>query len=196
MGRPLKVVEPNGFYHAVSRGNNRQDIFDDELRALYLWELTQVARRFDWLVYAWALMSNHVHLVLQIGERGISDGMHQLNTWFAKASNVRFGRVNHCFGQRYWSTVLETERHLLESIRYTLWNPARAGVGEHPADSSWTSYRGSVGLEFAPEPLESGRLLVLFGSKPDTAQEAFARFVGAGARRCLEPWRNGVGIVR
>ena len=70
MGRPHRIVEPNGTYHVVCRGNNKQIIFDDALRAYYLWQLTQVARRFDWWIYAWALMSNHLHVVLQIDRQG------------------------------------------------------------------------------------------------------------------------------
>jgi REP element-mobilizing transposase RayT len=191
MGRPLRVVEPNGIYHIAARGNNRQKIFDDTLRAFFLWELTQVARQFDWWIYGWALMSNHFHLVLQIGDKGLSEGMHQLNTHLARASNARFDRINHCLGRRFWSDLIETDANLYAAIRYVLWNPARAGVEDAPGDCRWTSFRATVGLEWATEPLALGKLLSFFGASPEKARRAFGQFVLSGRERCLHRWDGG-----
>ena len=194
--RKPRIEEPGGYYHFVSRGNNRQDVFDDGLRKLAPIRLGLVAREFDWVVLAWAFMSNHFHMVIQIGDKGFSAGMQKLNLGLARASNARFGRINHCFGDRFWSTLLETDSHLFSSIRYTLWNPARAGVGGHPGDSDWTSFRASVGLDWAPSVLARKRLIEHFGSNPVTAQDAFKQFIWAGRERCLAPWNDGKGILR
>jgi REP element-mobilizing transposase RayT len=171
-------------------------IFDDTLRRLHLLHLGEIAPAFDWEVYAWALMSNHYHMVFKIGELGLSEGMHQLNLRLARASNGRFGRINHCLGQRYWSTHIESDQHFFASVRYTLWNPVRAGIGAHPGDSGWTSFQATVGLEWPPRVLAATQLLAHFGSKPDRARAAFARFVSSGRERCLAPWQDGAGILR
>ena len=126
MPRPPRIIEPHAFYHVVTRGNNKQAIFDDVLRTFFLNHLGRIARDYDWLIFAYALMTNHFHLVLRVGEAGLSKGMCELNGGFARASNARFGRVDHCFGKRFWSTHLETDGHFLASVRYTLWNPPRA----------------------------------------------------------------------
>ena len=118
---------PGPSYHIVSRGNNKQPIFDDALRELFPLQLDIVRRRFDWEVYASALMTNHFHLVLKIGDAGLSNGMRQLNTRFALASNAGSARINHCVGERFYSRQITSEHQLFASIRYTLWNPARAG---------------------------------------------------------------------
>jgi REP element-mobilizing transposase RayT len=149
-----------------------------------------VARRNGWLVLGWALMTNHFHLVLQTETGRLSDGMFELNSWFARASNARFGRVNHCFGRRFWSTHLQTERHLLESVRYAIWNPARAGLGSHPRDSDWTSFRESVGLDHPTRLLAHRELLEHFGTEPTRARTAFSRYVSEGRVRCQAPWRK------
>src|SRR5262249_48817928 len=132
--RPLRIEIEGGYYHVVTRGNDRQVIFDDSLRKLFLIRAAVVARRHGWQVYGYALMSNHFHLVLRIAGAGLSHGMCELNGGFARASNAHFARIDHCFGRRFWSTHLETDSHLLESVRYATWNPARAGVGAHPGD--------------------------------------------------------------
>src|SRR5262245_50951473 len=139
MPRRPRHEEPGEYYHVVSRGNNKQVIFDDELRLLFLRLLHAIARAYDWRVLAFVPMANHYHFVLQIGVRGLSAGMCVLNTRFARASNSRFERINHCLGQRFWSAHLETEHHLLNSIRYCYWNPPRALICADPRDSNWTS---------------------------------------------------------
>lgn len=189
-------LEAPGYYHVVSRGNNKQPVFDDAVRRLWPGYLAPIVRDLDWLVYAWALMDNHFHMVVQIGEAGLSAGMQRLNLNLARASNARFGRIDHCFGDRFRSSRLETDQHLFASIRYTLWNPARAGVGEGPRDCGWTSYPASVGLEWQPAGLALPRLLEHFGSSPRRAQRAFRQFIGEGRDRCLAPWRDTTGILR
>jgi REP element-mobilizing transposase RayT len=196
MARVPRLEVPFGYFHLVTRGNNKQEILDDWTRAQALARLERTARKFDWHVFAWAFMTNHVHVVLQLGEGGLSAGMRELNTGIANDSNFRFGRINHCFGQRFWSTHIRTDAHLLASIRYTLWNPARAGMGEHPAESGWTSFRAAAGIEMPHEALALPRLLGHFGSKPGEAQRAFKRFIWDGRERCLAPWQSGAGILR
>jgi hypothetical protein len=141
-------------------------------------------------------MSNHIHVVFQLGEYGLSAGMRELNTGIANDSNFRFGRINHCFGQRFWSTHIKTDAHLLASIRYTLWNPARAGVGEHPGDTNWTSFRATAGIDMPGDALALSALLRHFGTKPSSAQAAFKKFIWDGRERCLAPWQDGIGILR
>lgn len=195
MPREPRIEVPGGYYHVGARGNNKQPIFDDTLRPVFLLQLTRIARRFSWDVVAYVLMTNHFHLVFRLAEGGLSDGMRELNTGFARVSNARFGRNNHCFGERFWSAHLESEQHLLSSIRYALWNPSRAGLCEGPGDNDWTSFRASAGLDWAPAFLALPELLGLFGTSPAAAQRAFRRFILEGRVRCREPWDDGDGIV-
>ena len=195
MPRQRRSEVAGASYHIVSRGNNKQPIFDDALRELFPLQLDIVRRRFDWEVYAWALMTNHFHLVLKIGDAGLSNGMRQLNTGFALASNARFGRINHCVGERFYSRQITSEHQLFASIRYTLWNPARAGIGVRPADTNWTSYRATAGLDHQPRALGVAPLLRYFGPDPDRARAGFCVFVDDGAERCRQPWNDGEGIL-
>jgi len=187
MPRPPRIEIPGAFYHLGARGNDRQQIFDDELRALWLHLVAQTVRTYEWTVFAYALMKNHYHLVIQLGDGGLSDGMFGLNNTFARASNGRFGRINHAFGQRFWSGLIADERHLAAVIPYVLWNPARKGVGRHPRDNAWTSYRASIGLDYAPACLSTRALLELYGPNPRKAVAALNRHVSDSHGRCQAP---------
>lgn len=188
MGRSLRHQEPGGHYHVVSRGNNQQTIFDTELRAFFLNSLLRVSVAENWRVLAYALMDNHYHLVLRIGHEGLSNGMFELNNGFARASNTRFDRINHCFGQRFWSAHLDTTEYLLTSIRYGMWNPPRAGECSDPAGSPWTSFRGSVGLNDPHPVLAVNDLHALFEHNPAKARLVLFDYVQNGRARCQAPW--------
>jgi REP element-mobilizing transposase RayT len=188
MPRRPRHQESGAYYHVATRGNNKQVIFDDELRALFLATVQMVARSLDWRVLAFALMRNHYHLVLKIGSRGLSDGMCVLNTRFARASNNRYDRINHCFGQRFWSAHLDTEHYLLNSVRYCHWNPPRAQLCADPSGSTWTSFRASVGLDPPHAALAIDELLLLFDNDNARARRALSDFVAEGRVRCQAPW--------
>ncbi len=190
MPRKPRIVAPGDFLHVGARGNNRQAIFDDDLRAHFLELLDPIGRDFGWTIYGWALMTNHYHLILQVGHAGISDGMHKLNHRFACSSNVRFERADHALGKRFWSERIESEGHLMAAVAYVVWNPARARVVRLPKESPWTSYRASAGLEVAPRCLDLARLYELYAPRVVEARRRFCGHVSAGRGRCQAPARK------
>lgn len=87
MSRPLRLEFPDALYHITSRGDRRESIFDDdEDRLTFLRILSEVAERFNWLCYAWCLMDNHYHLLIQTPDGNLSQGMRQLNGVFTQTS--------------------------------------------------------------------------------------------------------------
>ena len=136
----------------------------------------RVRKRHGWDVLAYVLMSNHYHLLLQIGERGLSDGMHDLNHSYAVTFNARHGRINHVFGKRFWNRELTTDSSLQAAARYIVQNPRRAGLVAGLEDYPWSSYRATVGLEFPHISLDRNSLLGFFGSTPSGSVAAYTRF--------------------
>ena len=98
MARPLRVEFDGAIYHVTSRGNAREDIFDDDGdRKAFLECLGKVVNRFNWLCHAYCLMDNHYHLVVETPEANLAKGMRQLN-----------GVYTHIWGQVLYLAI----RHL------------------------------------------------------------------------------------
>jgi putative transposase len=186
---PLRIEVPGGYYHLSTRGNNKCPIYDDDHdRVTFLMQLDRLAMKYGWTVLAYCLMSNHYHLIIQIGDLGMSRGMCELNCGYAFTYNQRHGRVNHLFGRRYWDALMASDEHLLECCRYVVLNPVRAGICLLPGDWNWSSYAASVGREFPLPFLATDELLQLFGRRPDVARAAYRRFVREGHDIRQPPW--------
>ncbi len=169
--------ERPGFHHVVARGNNKRRIFVTNIdRQHFLEILARIANRHGWNIYAYCLMRNHYHLVMSIDERGLSDGMCELNSAYALAFNTRHGRINHLFGKRYWNEYLADDRRLLNTVRYVLQNPRRAGRTGALEGYAWSSYAATIGLALSFAQLASGELLSMFGSTRDRAVARFVEF--------------------
>jgi putative transposase len=195
MAREPRIEIPGGIYHVGSRGNRGCMIYEDDFeRRVFLKMLGLAARRFRWTCHTYCLMSNHYHLLIQLELDGLSDGMQLLNTSFAGFSNRRNGYVGqHLFRNRFWSELIEDEQHLLETARYIVLNPVRAGICEAPEEWKWSSYRGCAGVDFAPPFLAATKHLRFFGQTPSAARRAYRQFVRDGIGADPPGVRHGEG---
>jgi REP element-mobilizing transposase RayT len=188
MARPHRLVEPGAFYHVGSRGNSKQPIYWDRFdRIFFLQSLGRAARRYRWIVYAYCLMTNHYHLVLQVPDAGLSEGMCELNCGYSRRTNLRYGRSDHLFRNRFFDAHIETDGHLLEACRYVILNPVRAELCSRPEEWQWSSYRACAGLDFAPPCLATDEFLRLFARTPDRARATYRKFVADAPEEALRP---------
>ena len=178
MARPLRIEFAGALYHLTSRGNERRNIFrSDRDRKAFLTFLGVAAKRFGWSVTAWVLMTNHYHLVVQTLEPNLSRGMHWLNSTYAGWFNRAHGRCGHLFQGRFKAFLIDKETYFAEVLRYVILNPVRAKMVDRPEDYKWSSYRATAGLASAPEWLDLGTILPLFGGDRETAQANYREFV-------------------
>jgi putative transposase len=146
MSRPLRPLGAGLTYHVMARGNNKMNIFLDDLdhaRALEI--LAEVVGAFAIELWAYCLMRNHYHLVLRTREPNLSLAIQHLNGRYAQWWNKRHGRVGHVLQGRFKAQVVETSVYLVRLCRYVLLNPVRAGLCAHPGDWCWNSYRNLTG---------------------------------------------------
>ena len=183
---PPRIIDPAGYVHLGSRGNFGQALYEDPAhRSVFLSLYTRVARERAWTTLAYCLMTNHFHFVIRLTDGGLSEGMQQLNGGFSRRMNALHDRTGagHLFKNRFDGTPIETNAHLREALRYVVLNPVFAGVCARPEDSTWSSYRASVGLDPPPPFLAIDELLELFGARPGAAREAYVAFVADGLAR-------------
>ena len=190
MARPLRLEFPGALYHVTARGNARQEIYRDDVdRQRFLDMLGREIGQQGWLCYAYCLMSNHYHLLLETPEANLSNGMRRLNGAYGQMFNRRHDQVGHLFQGRYGSIVVDKDSYLLELCRYVVLNPVRAGVVKHPRQWRWSSYRATVGLSPSPHWLDSEWVLEQFGQSENKAPIAYSRFVAEG-HGAPSPWHR------
>lgn len=164
MARQLRLDYANATHHITSRGNERKIIFrSDRDRQAFLEYLAETCLRYGWLLTAWVLMTNHVHLVVETPEPTLSAGMQWLLGAYSQWFNHKHKRSGHLFGARFHSFLIDKESYLTEVVRYVVLNPVRAKMVERPELYRWSSYRATAGLEAAPEWLALGRVQPFFG---------------------------------
>ncbi|HQR44882.1 MAG TPA: transposase [Thermoanaerobaculia bacterium] len=191
MSRPLRLEHPGALWHVTSRGNERREIFrDDADRELFLGILGRVVSVFRWRLYAWVLMDNHYHLLLETPEPNLSRGMRQLNGLYTQRFNRRHGRDGHLMQGRFKSILVEKEAHLLELCRYVVLNPVRAGSARSAREWRWSSYRATADLERPPEWLATDGVLPLFSSRRAPATRRYREFVSEGLHSGYVPWKG------
>ena len=129
MPRKARIDAPGALHHIIMRRIERRKIFlDDDDRDNFLERLAGIVSDTNTLCFAWALIPNHVHLLLRTGNAPIANVMQRLLTGYAVSFNRRQKRSGHLFQNRYKSILCEQEPYLLELVRYIHLNPLRAGL--------------------------------------------------------------------
>ena len=147
MPRIGRVVLPNCPHHIVQRGHNRQEIFIQESDyAFFLATLREWKEACGVKVYAFCLMNNHVHLVLEPPEdvAMLPRLMKRLAGRQTRYTNRLIDRRGTLWESRYKSSAIQTDKYLLACCRYVELNPVRAGMVDDPSHYPWSSYRERI----------------------------------------------------
>jgi REP element-mobilizing transposase RayT len=118
----------SGVSHTHGTVTNPSRMCDFVHEAVRADERRRTVASWDWAIHAFALMTNHYHLVVRVGACGLARGVCRLNSGYATWFDAQQERVNHLFGRRYWNDRLEDERHYFAAVRYVVRNPLRAGI--------------------------------------------------------------------
>jgi len=199
MPRGARLDAPGTLHHVMVRGIEGNSIVaDDEDRMYFVSRMGKVAAATGTSIYAWALLTNHAHILLKSGAAGLSTFMRKLLTGYATGYNLRHKRHGHLFQNRYKSIVCEEEPYFLRLVSYIHLNPLRAGLAESLEDLERYPWSGHAVVmnRIRHEWQDRNYVLGYFGKRESSALQAYREFVAEESGRGRQPELTGGGLVR
>ena len=199
MPRVARLDAAGVLHHVIFRGIERRKIFRSTAdKDWFVQRLGQLLSAGRTSCYAWALMDNHVHLLLRTGDMGLATLMRRLLTGYAGYFNRQYNRHGQLFQNRYKSIICQEDIYLRELVRYIHLNPLRAGIVKTLQTLRRYPYSGHSVLmgEQTYNWQQSGYVLELFGKKLQQAREQYEQFVTEGIDRGRRPELVGGGLIR
>lgn len=186
MPRRARAQSPTGIYHVIMRGINRQDIFDDkEDRRKFLEKLAYYKEICGYKIYAYCLMDNHIHILIQELNEPLSTSIKRISSSYVMWFNKKYERCGHLFQERFRSEVVETDRYFLTVLRYIHQNPVKAKIAEDASKFPWSSYNEFILKEHYL--VDKEYVLKIFGGTSEKAVIGFSEFhKGTNDDNCLE----------
>ncbi|MCM3742117.1 transposase [Oceanobacillus luteolus] len=185
MGRKKRTWVPHAFYHIVSRGNRRENLFHDEGDfKTFLYILQTVNRKVPFELSSYCLMNNHFHLQLRSRKQPVSKVMSLINKRYADYYNTKNNYSGHVFEKRYFDKIIDTKTGMLEVSRYIHLNPLEAGMVEKAEKYKWSSYRYYLYLQRGPF-LNMNVILDYFSGDEMEKRRKYREFVEEGTKEVL-----------
>jgi len=191
MARPLRIQYPGAFYHVTCRGNERRKIFfDDDDRYRFVKLLMESLEIYRVILYAYVLMDNHFHLVVQTLRGNLSEFMRRFNISYTGWFNYHHRTCGHLYQGRYKALLVDADNYLLELSRYVHLNPVRVGRlrrrdyherWQYVKGYPWSSLAGYVNAKRAVDFVEYDVMLEIVGGR-----RAYQRFLYDGVNEGLE----------
>ncbi|MBW2205919.1 MAG: transposase [Deltaproteobacteria bacterium] len=199
MPRQARLDTPGTLHHVIIRGIEKKRVVgDDKDRKEFISRMGDLSTEEKTTIYAWALMSNHAHILLRSGPLGLSKFMRRLLTGYAVYYNNRHNRHGHLFQNRFKSIVCEEDAYFQELVRYIHLNPIRAGMVPNMSKLdgySWCGHSVIMGRK-RHDWQERGYVLNWFGKQKKEAKNRYRRYVQEGISLGDRPDLVGGGLIR
>ena len=199
MPRLARLDAPGTLHHVIVRGIEKRRIVDDRRdRDALVSRMGEAATSTGTAIYAWSLMTNHVHILLRSGRAGLPGFMRRLLTGYAIGYNLRHSRHGHLFQNRYKSIVCDEDGYFTQLVRYIHLNPIRAGLVKDLRRLERYPWSGHSTVMGKGDRGWQDRRYVLswFGKGEKEAVVAYGRFVAEGLGEGRRPELVGGGLVR
>ncbi len=149
MGRVKRIYYNRAVYHVIARGNNRQRILEAAaMKEFFLKSVAKQKQRFEFKVYGYVVMDNHIHMMIGTGPaQNISGIMQRILLSFSLQYRRRHKYVGHVWQGRFKSLIIEGSQYVEECLAYIHQNPVRAGMVRVAEEYGWSSARFYQKLE-------------------------------------------------
>jgi len=199
MPRAKRLNITGGVYHLYTRGIERKEIFkDNKDKEEFLSRLADALSKTKSLCYAWALMPNHLHLMVRTGKGSLSDIARSLLTGYAIYFNARHKRRGYLYQNRYKSILCQEDIYFEELVRYIHLNPLKARMVSTISQLDkypWTGHTAIVGSKQYPWQ-NIDEVLVYFGGRKREAVSSYREFIKSGIDQKEKVDFLGGGLVR
>lgn len=197
MPRKCRCLSKSKIYHVMVRGNEKKSIFvDDEDRYKFISIIRDKKENNEYLIYAFCLMDNHVHMIIKEEIDSISRIMRRINTSYAYYFNKKYDRVGHVFQDRFKSEEIESERHLLAAIRYVHNNPVKAKMVKEPSEFIWSSYNSYIDKgSYKNNIISKEEILGYFSSNIGAAIALFVKYSMENAEEVFIDYQEVEAII-
>lgn len=199
MPRKARLDAPGTLHHVIIRGIEKRRIVNDKKdRENLVSRMGEIATETETKIFAWSLMSNHMHVLLRSSSVGLPKFMRRLLTGYAIVYNRRHSRHGHLFQNRYKSIICEEDVYFRQLVRYIHLNPIRAGLVKDLAQLDtypWCGH-GAI-LQSRKYPWQdTGYVLSMYGKAENQAKIAYREFVRKGLSEGRRPELVGGGLIR
>jgi putative transposase len=199
MPRQARLDAPGALHHVIVRGIEKRRIVDDgKDRENFVKRMGEIALESDTTIYGWALMTNHAHLLLRSGTKGLSGFMRRLLSGYAISYNIRHKHYGHLFQNRYKSIVCEEDVYFRQLVRYIHLNPLRARLVKSLRELDgypWCGHSVVMGKK-RHEWQDQHYVLSWFGRREREAIDSYRRYVKEAIEDGRRPELVGGGLVR
>lgn len=128
MARRRRDWKPNAYYHVVMRGNNRQNIFANDVDMFhFMRSIGHAHSKYEFTIIAFCIMTNHYHLLLR-SKDDLSKIMAFINRKYSDYYSKRYKHVGRIYQRRYFATMIEDPASLLIVSRYIHRNPIETKI--------------------------------------------------------------------
>ncbi len=149
MARSVRIDFEGAIHHVIVKGNNDRAIFlDEDDNASFLKKLYEFSQKYPFKIYAYCLMKNHFHLLIETGEEPLYLFMQRLLTNYVQWFNKKYELKGHLLGDRYKAILVDKENYFLTVLRYIHFNPVKANIVENIEDYKWSSYNEYINKEW------------------------------------------------
>ncbi|NIA22926.1 MAG: chromosomal replication initiator DnaA [Proteobacteria bacterium] len=179
MARQLRLSIENGFYHIMSRGIRKENIFySDRDKSVFIDKMNETFEKYSFICYAFCLMDNHYHLFIKTQLANISKGMHYLNSSYANWFRRKYELEGAIFQGRFKSILVDSDKYALSLSTYIHLNPLRGNLVKNLKNYKYSSFLDYIGeREYLIYRLDTSLILGRFSSHLRESQILYDKFV-------------------
>ncbi len=184
MVRRPRIHYSGALYHVMVRGNNGEKVFSEEIqKSKYLDIVALYKERLDFIIYAYCIMDNHAHLLIEVNEARLSQIMQRIQQVYTQWFNRKYSRTGHVFQQRYKALLCDKERYLLQLIKYIHNNPVKAKL-ECGIEYKWSSHIYYIGKKNS-DIVDISYVLSIFSENKSKAINQYLQFMNLDSEEIM-----------